>query len=398
LSSKASQLVAAGQEWNPSVSTGKTASEVVSFDKKAFEVTSFLRREMLKGSGEKSLLEALKLSFDVETLKATRPSWEPLFKEAGLFGTVYSTQESFDSCYEGADFLAKFNPSIKGVVSSTKCSGCLHNKISRCLIYGKPLVAKAEDLYTQALVSSVIWEQRLAGKLDTGSDKISWGETPQLALKEIYRTASEVSKTPFYRKVETSFSGNSPKHITAGLTTREIVRTASRYLNEGLYGSQLLEALSKSFEVRDIKASASELKVVLAEQGLQGIFFVDPTIYTDYGSGCREGSRLHRARVIPYVRLGEKCASCVSQTSPGVCSKYSKKLVVEPPYENKVAQQRAILASGKATETSFVDLVNSSKSVVADYHISTSVDFELNPVPTTSPEVLVELGGANLKL
>jgi hypothetical protein len=176
------------------------------------------------------------------------------------------------------------------------------------------------------------------------------------------------------------------------------LRTASRYLNEGLYGSQLLDALSKKFDPRDIKASASELKLVLAEQGLQGVYFVDPTAYSDYGRGCDEGSRLHRARLVSYVRVSDKCASCTSHTVPGVCSKYSKKLVLDPPYENKVAQQRAILASGKATEVSFESIMSSSKSGVADYHIATAVDFELNPESSPGPSVMVELGGAKIRL
>ena len=81
-------------------------------------------------------------------------------------------------------------------------------------------------------------------------------------------------------------------------------KAASRYMNEGLYGRQLLGLLKSRFASTDIKAATELLRKVLAEQGLQGIFFVDPTVYDDYSRGCDEGSRLHRARQVPYVVKG----------------------------------------------------------------------------------------------
>lgn len=399
IASHGQRLTEESMAWNPSTSSGRTASEKTAFDRKAFDVVTFLRREMLKGHGEKDLLQSLKLSFSLDDLRNTRQVWESVFKEAGYFGTVYATQDSFNDCHEGADFIAKFNPTIKGIVASAKCSGCLHGKMSRCQVYGKPLVARAEDLYTPSTVALVIHEHRLAGRL--GSE-VKWGSAPAEALKEIYRVASgtsRVASTSVRSYVEQAFSGADHGHITAGLTKREIVTSASRYLNEGLYGDDLLSALRRRFDPRDITASLPELKVVLAEQGLQGIHFIDPTVYADYGRGCDEGMRLHRARLVPYLKTGPKCASCVLRNNQGQCSKYAKPLVVEPPYVDKAAQQREMLASGKSTEVSFSSLVNSNtKSIVADFHMNSTVEFDLNPEPTKSATVTVELGGASIDL
>lgn len=396
------KLDQAAMSWDPNVAVGKTASTNKGADKTAFEVVNLLRREMLKGHGEAGLLQALKLSFSIEDLKATRSSWEPLFKEAGHFGTVYAAQESFDDCHTGADFLAKHNPSIKAIVAGGKCNGCIYSKMSRCLMYGRPLVAKADDAYTQETVNNVIWEHRLAGRLETGAEKIVWGSTPKEALKEIYRVASAAATstavTTVRSHIESAFYGTDRGHVTAGLTKREIVRVASRYLNEGLYGSQLLEALKRQFDPRDLKASVSEIKTALAEQGLQGIYYVDPMVYGDYAKGCDEGSRLHRARLVPYVKLGSKCSSCVLQTSPGHCSKYAKPLVIEPPYVDKRAQQREMLASGAATEVNLASLVNNGRSMLAEFGMKATMDIELNPVAEKSATVAVELGGAKINL
>jgi hypothetical protein len=400
IQSEAQRLVEAEQAWQPNTSTGRTAGIKSSLDKKGFEVANLLRREMLKGRGEAELIQALKLSFTVDELKVTKESWVPLMKEAGFYGTVYATQTSFDDCTVGADFLAKHNPSIKAIVTGSKCNGCIYNKMSRCLMYGRPLVATGDAALTADVVRNVIWEHRLAGKLETGADKIAWGPTPKEALKAIYRVASKAGKPdniPMRSYVEQAFRGAEHAHVTAGLTKREIVKTATRYLNEGLYGAQLGQALKRSFDPRDIVAAGPELKLILAEQGLQGIYYVNPMAYDDYGRGCDEGSRLHRARLVPYVKLGSKCGSCVLQTSPGHCSKYAKPLVVEPPYADKKAQQQEILNSGKATEVSLADLMINNKSIVAEFGMK-SMTIDLNPVPEKTAAVTVELGGHKIDL
>ena len=370
--------------------------------KKAFDVCAFLRREMLKGRSEAELLQALKLSFSLDDLRATRSVWEPVYKEAGLYGTVYSTQESFDNCHEGADFIAKHNHQIKGIVSSSKCTTCIHSKLSRCLVYGKPLVVNAEALYTDETVRQSLWDNKQAGRLGAGSESYKWGATPAEALKKIYRTASASNpqaNIPMRAYVEQAFRGSRSEHITSGLVKREIVKTASKFLNEGLYGTQLLNALRGRFEERDILASSEELKVAMREQGLQGIYYVDPTIYNDYAKGCDEGARLHRARQIPYVKLGSSCATCVLQRHPGFCSKYAKHLVVDPPYADKAAQQREMLASGPATEISLGSLMIHNPSSVADLvQMKSGMEIDLNPVPEKAATISVELGGATIDL
>jgi hypothetical protein len=131
-------------------------------------------------------------------------------------------------------------------------------------------------------------------------------------------------------------------------------------MNEGLYGKDLLRALKSRFDPRDIKASAEDLRTILAEQGLQGIYYVDASVYDDYGKGCDEGARLNRTRLVPYVKMASKCGSCVLQTKVGFCSKYNKPLVNEPPYMDKAAQQREILASGSSVEVSPASIMGSN--------------------------------------
>ena len=392
LSSAARKDYDASVAWSPTASAGKVASSQPS-ESRALGVVAFLRKELLKGRGEVEAIQALKMAFSLEDLAATRASWEPLFKEAGLFGTVYSTQDSFDDCHEGADFLARQASPVKGIVAGDRCQGCIHNKMARCLLYGRPLVASSEDLYTQEVLGQSIREYKLAGKLS--SDAFFEGSVRD-SLKQAYRMASTKASAPI-RSYATAFAGHTPSYNTAGLTKREVVKVATRYLNEGLYGVDLLRALKSRFDPRDIKAAQEDLRSVLAEQGLQGVYYVDPSIYADYGKGCDEGARLHRARLVPYVKQASKCVSCVFQTSPGHCTKYAKPLVYEPPYTDKAAQQRDVLASGKATEVTIGSMMNPPGNILAQFEMQ--ADLQVVVDPQASPvDVDVELGTAKVKL
>jgi hypothetical protein len=364
-------------------------------------IVSFLRREMLKGRTASELVSGLKMSFPMADLTETRKEWEPLFNETGLFGAVYSTQDSFSECREGADFLAKHNPGVRAMVAGVKCESCIYNKIDRCMLYGKPLLKEASDLYTWETVQSLVQEYNTAGKLQPWQTKsASWGNSPREALKALHtavRTASGPRYAPGRMDVFHAWSGGSQQHVASGQVKREIVKTASKYMNEGLYGRDLLSALKRRFEVRDIQGAATDLKPVIAEQGLQGIYYVNPSVYEDYGHGCHEVSRLFRAKQVQYVKIESKCGSCVHNHN-NHCAQLNKTLVVEPPYVDKAAQQQAMLATGPSTEMDPSQLINNGLSMMTEYQLQNgSGDINLDPIKE-EPKIAVEFGTGKVKL
>lgn len=368
-------------------------------ERRAAPVIALLRREMLKGRGPKELVTALRLAFDVRDLAESKPLWEPVFREAGLFGVVYASQASFGDCREGADFLAQHNPGIRVLVAGAKCTGCIYNKIGRCLLYGKPLVQSTSEILTPETVAAVIQEHKTAGRLAPTYTLET--QAPAVALRTIHaaveqrRTASVQASERL--SVQTAFHGQPVGQVTSGITRREIVRTASRYINEGLYGDQLREAMLGRFDPRDLVAAKEDLKPVLAEQGLQGIFYVDPTIYADYGHGCEEAMRLHRSRLVANVKPGPKCSSCILQTKPGYCSKLNKTLG-EPVYADKAAQQRAILTSGPATEIRYEGLVNNGHAMLQEFELSQREAEVVIDEPQKPVDVTIEFGNQGIKL
>lgn len=370
---------------------------------KARPVVDLLRKEMLKGRSEEDLIQGLRLAFDVKLLQETRPVWEPVFKEAGLYGAVYMRQTDFDDCRKGADFVNKHASKVRAIVAGEKCASCIFGKAGRCLMYGRKLVASEEEVLTHDTVKAVVDEHKLAGDLPPMAVKKQWGDTPAASLKAIHRAAKELRPSVGGLPrglVEQGYYGGSHQQVdTSSELKREIVKAASQYMNEGLYGDDLRKVLQSRFEVTDLKAAREELKLVIAEQGLQGIKYIDPTVYDDYGHGCATAGNLHRTRTaVQYAKMGSKCASCVHHTMPGVCSVLSKKLVDEPPYVDKVAEQKAVLASGASTEVRYADLVNNGLTIMQEYELQHGDgNIELNP-EDSGPDISIEFGPHEVKL
>jgi hypothetical protein len=370
---------------------------------RARPIVETLRRELLKGRNVDEIRHGMRLAFDVRDLEATKDHWAPLIREAGLYGVVYSTQDSFDDCREGADFLSKHGSKIRAIVAGDKCPSCIFSKVGRCLMYGRKLVASVDEIYTPETVSAVLDEHKIAGTIPASAHRVDWGATPRSALQNIHKVASSPLPTAVdaaRATVQRAFRGLRQEHATGTLTRREILKTASRLMNEGLYGSELQTVMQSKFDPRDLVAAGSELRRAVANnQGLQGIYFVDPTVYDDYGKGCKEAQRLHRSRnAVRYAKVGDKCASCIHQTEIGVCSVLNKRLANEPPYQDKLAQQRAILASGLATATSdYASLVNNGMTMLQEFELKGAGTLELNP-PGVSFDASVQFGNNAINL
>lgn len=374
----------------------KTREQAAFSSDRAKSVVRFVRRELLKGRRFKAVLGALRLAFDARSLTATRSEWAAVLKESGLFGSVYTTQDSFEDCHEGANFLARHASLVHFVVAGQKCEGCVYNQANKCLVYDRRLLASREDLLTDTVVSDTIEGYRMAGKLPWDTSQLVQGN-PEQDLRRVHEAASKpwARSNTFRGTLTKAFAGSASSYDPSSLARASILKTARRYLNEGLYGSELFQVLKSQFDPRELRAVVSDLRVVLAEQGLQGIKYIDPSVYDDYGSGCGEAGRKHGSRTaVEYAKVGSACATCSYQTRPGYCSVLAKLLVEEPPYIDKKAEQRAILSSGPATKTSYAELVNNGLTMLEQYNLQhTAME-----IPEASPteDFRVELGAIKL--
>jgi len=395
------KLAEAQEEAKAAEETAKQAAAVL----RARPIVALLRREMLKGRSEPELIHGLRLAFDLRELQALRPQWEPLFHEAGLYGAVYSTQDSFDDCRIGADFLNKHSSKVRAIVAGDKCGSCIFSKVGRCMMYGRKLVKDIGEILTAGTVAAVLDEQHMVGNLPQTAKRQKWSGNPREQLRAIYRAASgpktAAVASGLRGRIEQAFYGaGASEHQTSDLTVRNICKAASQYMNEGLYGHELLTVLKGRFELRNLTAAKEQLRAVLSEQGLQGIKYVDPTAYDDYGKGCQKAASLHRSRkAVKFAKVGSACGSCVHQSMPGTCSVLDKQLVIEPPYIDKAAEQRAMLESGPSTEVNYASLMNNGLSMMQEYEIQQGEgEIILNAAVEDDPEVFIEFGNQEVRL
>ncbi len=133
----------------------------------------------------------------------------------------------------------------------------------------------------------------------------------------------------------------------------EIRRSVGQMMNTGLSGGRLASAVQSRYSRNDLAQIGSEASSrVLANDGIQGSYFVDPTVYPDYGKSCHTGSELLRKKSVPNVLTGSSCTGCRYQTHPGWCSKYAKTLIRQVPEvvreEIRAKRSLPVVAGGSA--------------------------------------------------
>ncbi len=356
------------------------------------EVRKVLARELLRGLPIKETLNSLKVAFPVSVLQETKPYWKDLYAQAGLFGTVYVAESEFDSCVDTAKFLSRQSTLVSTVVAGDRCGSCVHNKVGFCKIYKKPLVETIDGAVTEKVAENVVEKYETLGFIPKGV--VGFEENPVKTLKTAYNLLNKTSP-----KNEMVSSVQAYQAFTGGPATQEvvvtkgrinsIVRYASQAINNGIFGKPLSNMLIQNFGEDSVRASLSELKPVLAKQGVEGVYYVDPTVYKDYGNGCDTLARFHKNTKVSTLKEGPKCNGCVFQVKKGSCSKVSKTLEGNPKLPENISEVKksAILATFSSPE---VFMGNRGDTILEQYEVKTSsLDFELNPV---APAFDVELG------
>ena len=132
-------------------------------------------------------------------------------------------------------------------------------------------------------------------------------------------------------------------HVGPQLNAEEVRRSISHLMNTGLTGRALTSAVLSKYSKEDLQSVADVGRRIAAEDGVQGVYFIDPTAYSDYGRGCEAGAKAFRKKEgsAPFVLVASGCTGCMLQTAPGWCSKYSKTLIRQVPTQVRKASAEA---------------------------------------------------------
>ena len=166
----------------------------------------------------------------------------------------------------------------------------------------------------------------------------------------------------------------------AQMDPEEVRRTVSHMMNSGLSGRALQEALLKRYSRDDLIQVPEVGRIASLDDGVQGVFFIDPTAYMDYGKGCKDGSKIFHNRGASNVLASDSCTGCMSQTAPGWCCKYAKTLIRHVPTQ---VRQAAIQARRTLPVIQTAPIDNS----VEKYNLAGELHVEPAIVRKKSPDI-----------
>lgn len=159
------------------------------------------------------------------------------------------------------------------------------------------------------------------------------------------------------------------EYIRPDVDHEEVRRSISHFMNMGLAGTALKNAVHARYSSLELNTFPSDASLRLASDvGVQGSYYLDPTAYVDYGAGCREGSTIFRRKGPGNVMASGSCTGCTCQTAPGWCSRYAKNLITSVPQEVRTASQRRPLPVVRVA----------AENPVEKYQLGADLDVDLN--------------------
>jgi hypothetical protein len=173
----------------------------------------------------------------------------------------------------------------------------------------------------------------------------------------------------------------------AQMDPEEVRRTISHLMNTGLSGKPLQAAILQRYSRDDLTQVPEVGRRAAKDDGVQGVFFIDPTAYRDYGKGCNVGSQAFRKRGAPHVLASDGCTGCMLQTAPGWCSKYAKSLIRQVPTQ---VRQAAVAAKRKLPVVQAAPVENP----VETFELANELVVEPPKVRAKGPEITI--GGPSL--
>lgn len=290
------------------------------------------------------------------------PQIRSLSSYDGILGRFIVDMDALGGCSKTASFIKE--KGLKDVLyfvrRASTCSYCkcgaggFCDKFSRVgkIVSDLPhfTVEDFSNLITAKVASGVMTpsDGTMAIKRFAGIDPAS-GLAVVKRLASLSQPLSE--RRDYGSKSEVAFTGGSPQ------VKEEDISGMSEFIgarmNEGTYGATLMEKLSSRYSSRQIEAF-KRTSDLLDYDGIQGHYFIDPTVYSDFGRGCKTGSHKYRGTGAKHLKASSVCNDCVKQNSPGWCSAYAKPLLsvidskVASEYKKKVSLP--ILASDLPTK------------------------------------------------
>lgn len=294
-------------------------------------------RRMMNGYDDRQLLQA-----------STHPELRALATQFGLLGHTYLDMDALGGCRATIDFIRRRTAAAEGdlpdfvVRKTAKCTICLNCSDGACAELCR--IANVVDSiptfdrrnFVRALVRAQSRHVLSAPMVSRAASRVSASNDWSSLISRVNLLKSQDHTPPAQyasAKVVAHYGESGVDLHVSTATPEKIRRTVSHLMNSGLSGGTLKNAILGHFSRQELQTASETGRVAARFDGVQGSYFVDPTAYPDYGSGCATGAEKFRKRGAPNLLASSGCTGCTLQTAPGWCSKYAKDLIRSVPDE-----------------------------------------------------------------
>ena len=350
---------------------------------------------------------------DVDAIAAAADkSISSLVSEYGVLGKSYLDMDAMGGCKNTLALMQKLSNSgemnaaglgidprdlhldyvLRRSASCTHCKGAPDGACAQIcgytrIVHSKPPIDK--QTFLLALQRAVLQKRLSSDELQNANSRSAsiknWAtatafvnlRNPPIPADEQAREYSGIHAT--VRPLEPSRQ----ETLVAQMDPEEVRRTISHMMNSGLSGRPLQAALLKRYTRDDLVQVPEVGRKAAQDDGVQGVFFIDPTAYKDYGKGCNIGSQTFRKRGAPHILASNSCTGCMLQTAPGWCSKYAKSMIRQVPTQ---VRQAAVAARRQLPVIQHTPVENP----VERYELSSQLDIEPVKIRSKGPEITLD--------
>lgn len=253
-----------------------------------------------------------------------------LINEYGIIGHTYVDVDAIGGCSAALSLISshKLSPDFALLRRAENSKAQAELAKITPVVSKRPVLSKK---YFMSACERAVREGRMSADqamaaIKNAPEHVHWA--PLIAQANLYTPPAKQQTTASPAPRGTFHYGDPGRETTAPqVNPDEVFKFISHQMNLGLSGRQLQAAILSRYSPSDLQQVPEVGQRLASNEGAQGVYFIDPSIYPDHGKGCVAGSKHFRKRGAAYLLVSSECTGCIYQTAPSWCSKYCKRMI-----------------------------------------------------------------------
>lgn len=248
-------------------------------------IVDYVKKQMMSGKTGKDLVELVSRKATPDLIKKSYDELQKLSKEQGLLGSVYVDPTIFQRCSEGAEFTSKSAKTAKYVLSMDKCSNCTHNRVQRCEVYKKKLIAKVSydqetlDFYSKHF-SNISGKNVVVSSKEELQGMFTFKPEVKERIAENKPSVEEKEeKTLEQKKKEYNEHMKELKDSLSNLSELKVGKEIAELLVKGYDSKTIASYVKSKFSSKEFEDSKEIISKVLSKQGSMGRVFIEAELF-----------------------------------------------------------------------------------------------------------------------